>query len=96
MIGAVDINLKHLDKMSYLNGALFIYFATYVLLMLVYILAVMRETLRLSPTAPARVTSAREDIEIIGGNGDPSNPANKKIRDQKGRAGRRARSYDSD
>ena len=38
----------------------------------------MRETLRLSPTIPARNTSPLEDTEIIGGDGDPSNPANKK------------------
>lgn len=38
----------------------------------------MRESLRLSPTATARTVAAREDVEIIGGDGDALNPANKK------------------
>lgn len=38
----------------------------------------MRETLRLSPTAPSRAVGPTEDVELIGGDGDPNNPANKK------------------
>ncbi len=38
----------------------------------------MRETLRLSPSAPVRTCAPVEDIELIGGDGDPTNPANKK------------------
>ena len=38
----------------------------------------MRETLRLTPSAPNRSCAPYEDIELIGGDGDPNNPANKK------------------
>ena len=43
-----------------------------------YLTAVLRETLRLSPSAPARGTTPKEDTELIGGDGDPANLANKK------------------
>ena len=39
----------------------------------------MREALRLAPTASSRSVAAFEDTELIGGDGDPSNPANKKF-----------------
>jgi cytochrome P450/NADPH-cytochrome P450 reductase len=39
----------------------------------------MRETLRLSPTAPLRTTIPLEEGTIlIGGDGDPNNPSNKR------------------
>lgn len=44
----------------------------------------MRESLRLSPTASARITSALEDTEIVGGDGNPNNSANKKYKIKKG------------
>lgn len=44
----------------------------------------MRESLRLSPTATVRTVTPLEDTFIIGGDGDPSNPANKKYEVKKG------------
>ena len=79
VIGTGNILLEHLDKMPYLNGSPLCSISGCALLMLApNLLAVMRETLRLSPTIPARNTSPLEDTEIIGGDGDPSNPTNKK------------------
>ncbi|EJD04651.1 cytochrome P450 oxidoreductase OrdA-like protein [Fomitiporia mediterranea MF3/22] len=43
-----------------------------------YLTAVMRETLRLSPTAPARSVAPLQDAELIGGDGDPANPSNRR------------------
>ncbi|KAI5117203.1 hypothetical protein M0805_005173 [Coniferiporia weirii] len=44
-----------------------------------YLTAIMRETLRLHPTAPTRAVAPLEDNTIVvGGDGDPLNPANKK------------------
>ncbi|KLO19588.1 cytochrome P450 oxidoreductase OrdA-like protein [Schizopora paradoxa] len=43
-----------------------------------YMIAIMRETLRLTPSAPNRSCAPYEDIELVGGDGDPNNPANKK------------------
>lgn len=42
--------------------------------------AVMRESLRLSPTASTRTVTALEDAEIIGGDGDPLNSSNKNMK----------------
>ena len=44
----------------------------------------MRETLRLAPTASARGAEPKEDTILIGGDGDPSNPANKRYEVKKG------------
>lgn len=38
----------------------------------------MRETLRLAPPITARSTSALEDTFLVGGDGNPENPVNKK------------------
>lgn len=46
----------------------------------------MRETLRLAPTATARGVEPIEDAIIIGGDGDPSNLANKRYLVQKGQS----------
>ncbi|KAH8111193.1 cytochrome P450 oxidoreductase OrdA-like protein [Phellopilus nigrolimitatus] len=42
-----------------------------------YLTAVMRESLRLHPTAPSRTVMPLEDTVLVGGDGDPANPANK-------------------
>lgn len=44
----------------------------------------MHESLRLSPSVIARRIAALEDTELIGGDGDASNPANKKYAIKKG------------
>ncbi|OCB91808.1 cytochrome P450 oxidoreductase OrdA-like protein [Sanghuangporus baumii] len=43
-----------------------------------YLTAVLRETLRLTPSAPARGVAPKEDTELVGGDGNPLNPINKK------------------
>ncbi|KAI5116970.1 hypothetical protein M0805_002171 [Coniferiporia weirii] len=49
-----------------------------------YLTAVMRESLRLTPTATARSVMPFEDTYLIGGDGDASNPTNKKYEVKKG------------
>ena len=44
----------------------------------------MRETLRLSPTATVRGVEPIEDTIIVGGDGNPANPENKRFLVKKG------------
>nr|AJP77023.1 inducible nitric oxide synthase-like protein [Inonotus obliquus] len=43
-----------------------------------YLTAVLREALRLWPTVPARSVIPKQDFILIGGDGDPMNPRNKR------------------
>ncbi|KAL5534886.1 hypothetical protein ACEPAF_2976 [Sanghuangporus sanghuang] len=51
---------------------------------LLYLTAVLHELLRLWPTVPARSIVPKQDVELVGGDGDPSNPNKQTICDQEG------------
>lgn len=78
-----DVQLEHLGRLPYLVGTSSSILPTqnnYIFFVRLTSTptAVMRETLRLSPTAPIRTIGALSDTILIGGDGDASNPANKR------------------
>ena len=78
VVGNEEVRLEHLSKLPYLIGLQILPLRN-CLVSDQLLIAVMREALRLAPTASSRSVAAFEDTELIGGDGDPSNPANKKF-----------------
>lgn len=80
-----DVQLEHLGRLPYLVGTCSLSlsrnkytFFSWVHLTSTYTqIAVMRETLHLSPTAPIRTIGANADTTLVGGDGDAANPADK-------------------
>lgn len=85
VVGDEEIRLEHLSKLPYLIGThtlrkhRVINGVTDKSTTVTIFAAVMRETLRLAPTASSRTCTACEDTFLVGGDGDPTNFANKKF-----------------